>query len=171
MQRVSDSVVVQAPWLAGPKHPVLMAILNVTPDSFSDGGALHSVDAAVQAAGEDLALGAEILDIGGESTRPGSEEVPTEEELRRVVPAIEAITKVYPQAFISIDTRKAAVAQAAMTAGARMINDVSGLRFDPAMAGVAAETGAYLCIMHSVETPKTMQQATVYPRGVVTEVR
>lgn len=149
----------------------LMAVLNVTPDSFSDGGRFASPDEVVAEAGRALALGAAILDVGGESTRPGARTIPIEEEMARVLPAVEAIHAAYPRALISIDTRKAAVAEAALQAGAGMINDVSGLQYDPAMAEVAARHNAWLVLMHSQGTPETMQKNPSYPGGVVPEVK
>jgi dihydropteroate synthase len=149
----------------------IMAILNVTPDSFSDGGKLCGPDNIVREAEKALAAGAHILDIGGESTRPRAVQVSVDEELQRVAPAIEAIRQRFPQAMISIDTRKAAVAEAAVAAGAGIINDVSGLQFDPAMARTAARLGTELVIMHSQGTPETMQDNPHYPMGVVTEVK
>ncbi len=139
-----------------------MAILNATPDSFSDGGRLTDTDAMVRAAARALELGVEILDVGGESTRPGAAEVSAEEELERVIPAIKAILTAFPDARISVDTRKAAVARAALDAGAAMVNDVSGLVFDPAMARVVAEAGCKVVIMHSKGTPDMMQQNPQY---------
>jgi dihydropteroate synthase len=154
-----------------PAHPIqIMAILNLTPDSFSDGGRLDSLDAALQQAERALAAGADILDIGGESTRPGAATIDPELEISRVLPAIRAIHKHFPQAVISIDTRKSSVAKAALEAGARIINDVSGLQYDPAMAETAAQFDATLILMHSQGTPETMQQNPQYPHGVVTEV-
>lgn len=139
----------------------IMGIVNVTPDSFSDGGRFFSPeDAAAQ--GERLAReGADILDIGGESTRPFSDPVPAEEEIRRVVPVIRALA---PRIDIpvSIDTSKASVARAAIAAGASIINDVGALRLDPDLGKVAAETGVPLILMHMLGTPKTMQQAPAY---------
>lgn len=140
----------------------VMAILNVTPDSFSDGGRLTSTEALIAQAGQALEAGAHILDIGGESTRPGAALVPQEEEMRRVAPAVEALHRAFPEAVISVDTRKATVAQAALAAGASMINDVSGLTFDPAMLGVVAEAHCPVVIMHSRGTPDVMQQNLVY---------
>ncbi|MDX2032962.1 MAG: dihydropteroate synthase [Blastocatellia bacterium] len=135
----------------------VMGVLNVTPDSFSDGGRYDDVDRAVDRALEIEAEGADLLDIGGESTRPGSRAVSVEEERARVLPVIERL-RGRLQIPISIDTTKSAVARAAVAAGAEIINDVSGLRFDPAIASVAAETGAALVLMHSRGTPETMQQ-------------
>jgi dihydropteroate synthase len=136
----------------------LMGIVNVTPDSFSDGGLFLDAKAAVKHALELLEQGADILDIGGESTRPGAEPVGVEEELRRVVPVIEALSRQVGTAQISIDTSKAAVAQAAVVAGATLVNDVSALCADPQMAGVVAESGADCCLMHMRGEPRTMQR-------------
>jgi dihydropteroate synthase len=134
----------------------VMGVLNVTPDSFSDGGKYDDVERAVARALEIEAEGADILDIGGESTRPGSRPVSAEEELDRVAPVIVALQSRL-RIPISIDTTKSEVARAAVEAGAEIINDISGLRFDPALADVAAETGAALVLMHSRGTPETMQ--------------
>jgi len=125
-----------------------MAILNVTPDSFSDGGNFFSIDDALKQAEKVIEEGADILDIGGESTRPTSERVSAEEEIRRVVPVIEAIAKCF-DIPISVDTSKAAVVEKAVEAGAEIINDISGLRFDERIAEVAAKTNAGLVLMHS----------------------
>jgi dihydropteroate synthase len=149
----------------------IMAILNVTPDSFSDGGQINNLNSLLMAATQALEAGADILDIGGESTRPGAETIPIEVELSRVVPAIEAIRKHFPQAVISIDTRKSAVAEAALQAGASIINDVSGLQYDPEIADVAARHEARLILMHSQGTPETMQINPTYPSGVIPEIR
>lgn len=138
-------------------HPRIMGILNVTPDSFSDGGAHFGLDAAVSHGREMLAAGAEILDIGGESTRPGATEVPVAEEIARVAPAIAALHAAGEGAPISVDTRKAAVAEAALAAGAGYVNDVSAMVFDPAMAALVARTGAEICLMHAQGIPETMQ--------------
>lgn len=129
-------------------RPLVMGILNVTPDSFSDGGRFASVDAAIARAEEMIAEGADIIDIGGESTRPGSERVSAEEEIRRTVPVIEAISKRF-DVSVSIDTSKSEVAAAAVEAGAEIINDISGLRFDERIAEVAAEHKTALVLMHS----------------------
>ena len=140
-----------------------MGIVNVTPDSFSDGGEFLEAEAAVAHGLELVGEGAEILDIGGESTRPGADPVPAGEELRRVVPVIEGLAvaadamSARPQ--ISIDTSKAAVAAAALRAGASFVNDVSAFRADPAMAAVVAESGAECCLMHMLGEPRTMQRA------------
>lgn len=127
---------------------VVMGIVNTTPDSFSDGGAALAVDDALRRAEQIVREGGVIIDVGGESTRPGGTRVATEEEIRRVVPAIEAIARRFDIA-VSIDTSKAEVAAAALDAGAEIINDISGLRFDPRIAALAAETGAGLVLMHS----------------------
>ena len=129
-------------------RPLVMGILNVTPDSFSDGGRFVSVDAAIARAEEMIAEGVDIIDIGGESTRPGSERVSVDEETRRTAPVIDAISKRL-NIPISIDTTKSAVAAAAVEAGAEIINDISGLRFDERIAEVAAEHKAGLVLMHS----------------------
>ncbi len=125
-----------------------MAILNITPDSFSDGGKFASLDAALKQAEKLINEGADILDIGGESTRPGSAGVSADEEISRVIPVIEAIAKRF-DIPISIDTTKSQVAQAAVEAGVEIINDISGLRFDPSIAALAAEHKAGLVLMHS----------------------
>ena len=129
-----------------------MGIVNVTPDSFSDGGAHLDPDAAAAAARRMLADGAAIVDVGGESTRPGSEGVSTEEELRRVVPVLERLEG-HP---VSIDTAKAEVARRALALGAELVNDVTALG-DPELAGAVAEAGAYVCLMHMQGKPRTMQ--------------
>ena len=139
------------------ERTLVMGVLNVTPDSFSDGGQFLSVDQAVAHAEQMIAEGADIIDIGGESTRPGSLAVSEAEELGRVIPVIEHLAgKTAPP--ISIDTTKSSVARAALGAGAEIVNDISGLRFDPLIADEAARAGAGLVLMHSRGTPKTMQQ-------------
>ncbi len=131
-------------------HPVVMGIVNVTPDSFSDGGQFFSASAALAHAAKLVAEGAEILDIGGESTRPQhAEPVPVDEELRRVLPVVRAIATERPETIISVDTVKAAVAEAAIEAGAHIVNDVSGLTLDAGIAGVCAAGGVGVVIMHS----------------------
>ena len=131
-------------------QPVLAGILNVTPDSFSDGGRFANTDAALAHARELVRAGAMMIDVGGESTRPGrTVEVPAAEELRRVLPVIEALVREYPSVFVSIDTVKAAVARAALDAGAAVVNDVSALRLDPGMAATVAAAGAGVVLMHS----------------------
>jgi dihydropteroate synthase len=147
----------------------VMGILNVTPDSFSDGGKNFEAHAAIEAGLRLAADGADIIDIGGESTRPGAEPVPQQEELRRVLPVIEGILR-HRRIPISVDTMKAGVAEAAVAAGAAMINDVSALRFDPRMGEVAARAGVPLVLMHMRGEPRTMQQGEIVYRDVVAEV-
>lgn len=149
-------------------RPLLMGILNVTPDSFSDGGRYFDPGAAIARGLELVAAGADILDVGGESTRPGSEPVETAEELRRVIPVCEALAR---QAGVplSVDTSKAAVAREAVAAGARIINDVTALAGDAEMLGVALETGCGVCAMHMQGTPRDMQRHPTYA-DVVAEV-
>jgi dihydropteroate synthase len=131
-------------------RPLVMGIVNVTPDSFSDGGQYLDPEAAVAHARSLLAEGADLLDVGGESTRPQSARpVPVEEELRRVLPVVQAIATECPAAVISVDTVKAAVAEAAIEAGAHIVNDVSGMRLDDAMADVCARTDVGVIVMHS----------------------
>lgn len=136
--------------------PQLMGILNVTPDSFSDGGEHYDPQVAVAHAADMQTQGATIIDIGGESTRPGADEVPIDEEIHRTAPVIEAI-RAASAVPISIDTRKAPVARAAHQAGATLINDVAGFTFDPALAPFAAEAGLPVCVMHAQGTPDIMQ--------------
>jgi dihydropteroate synthase len=149
--------------------PVIMGILNVTPDSFSDGGKFNSVESAVKYAGEMLADGADIIDIGGESTRPGSESVSTDEELSRVIPAITEIKKEFPAAVISVDTNKSKVAYEAVMAGVSIVNDISGGTFDENMFNTVAELQAAYCIMHTPAPPKTMQ-ANIRYTNVIAEI-
>ena len=149
-------------------RPRIMGILNVTPDSFSDGG-LHDDLAAAVARAREMAALADILDIGGESTRPGAKEVPLDLEIARTAPVIRAIRAEGITTPISIDTRKAAVAEAALNAGADMVNDVTALRFDPRMAGLVADRGVPVCLMHSVADPETMQDHARY-QDVLAEV-
>ncbi len=151
------------------RRGVLMGILNVTPDSFSDGGRYAEAGPAVGHALSMLAEGAEIIDIGGESTRPGATPVTAEEERRRIVPVVRGLRTSAPDALISIDTAKASVAEAALEAGADIINDVSALRGDPAMLPLARTSGAGICLMHMRGEPGTMQQAPEYD-DVVGEV-
>ena len=139
----------------------IMGILNVTPDSFSDGGKYFDEDKAVRRAIQMVEDGADIIDIGGESTRPGAEPVTIEEELRRTVPVIKSVVK-HVRIPISIDTYKSEVARRALDAGAAMINDISGLNFDPEMARVAAQSGVPVIIMHIKGEPKNMQRNPVY---------
>ncbi|MGB0652916.1 MAG: dihydropteroate synthase [Thermoplasmatota archaeon] len=133
-------------------HPLVMGILNVTPDSFSDGGRHDAPDSAAARAGQMLAEGADILDIGGESTRPGAAPVTAEDETARVVPAIDAIREAHPEAVISLDTSKAAVAAAGLAAGADLVNDVTGFG-DPEMAGVVKEAGCAVVLMRDEDCP------------------
>jgi dihydropteroate synthase len=148
----------------------IMGIVNTTPDSFSDGGRYASVEAALTHARRLIAEGAAIIDIGGESTRPGAEEVDEAEEIARVLPVIEALASEFPGIALSIDTCKAGVARAAVAAGASIINDVTGFR-DAEMVAVAAESGAGLVVMHMQGTPRTMQHDPVYADllGEITE--
>lgn len=141
--------------------PLLMGIVNVTPDSFSDGGRFLDSDAAVERGLAMAEAGAAILDIGGESTRPGAEPVPAEREMERVLPVIEGLAA-RTRIPISIDTTKEPVARAAVEAGAAIVNDVSALRFSPGIADLAAETGAGLVLMHMRGEPRTMQDDPVY---------
>ncbi len=143
----------------------VMGILNVTPDSFYDGGRYNLQELAIEKACRLQQEGADILDIGGESTRPGAKDVPVNEEIERVVPVIAAL-KGKLSIPISIDTRKPEVATAALKAGAAMINDVSGFR-DSKMIALAREAQVPICVMHMLGTPKTMQANPVYPEGVV----
>jgi dihydropteroate synthase len=138
------------------ERTLVMGVLNVTPDSFSDGGQFFDLERAAAHAAEMLADGADIIDIGGESTRPGGAHVSTDEELRRIVPVVEQLGAQLPRVLISVDTTKAEVARAALDAGAEIINDISALRFDEGIADVAARTGAGLVLMHSRGTPATL---------------
>ena len=147
-------------FLLGPRT-WLMGVVNVTPDSFSDGGLYFDAGPAVDRGLELAAEGADILDVGGESTRPGSLPVPEDEELRRVVPVIGALRK-RTEALLSVDTTKASVARAALDAGADIVNDTSAFRFDPAMAGEVARSGAAAVLMHMKGRPLTMQDAPRY---------
>ena len=142
--------------------PRLMGILNTTPDSFSDGGRFSATGAAVAHGRNLLAEGADILDIGGESTRPGAADVPEPEEIGRTAPVIAALRAAGETAPLSIDTRKAAVARAALGQGASLVNDVAALSFDPELAAVIAAARVPVCLMHSQGTPKTMQQDPRY---------
>ncbi len=143
-------------------QPQLMGVLNTTPDSFSDGGQHNVPDAAAAHARTMLDEGATILDIGGESTRPGAAFVPPEEEAARTVPVIETLRGAGIKAPISIDTRKAQVARAALAAGADLLNDVSAMTFEPEMADLARSAGAPICLMHAQGDPKTMQENPSY---------
>ncbi len=145
--------------------PAIMGIVNVTPDSFSDGGQFFQVDSAVAHGLELAAQGAAILDVGGESTRPYSDPVSTNEEMRRVIPVIQKLAS-QTQTPISVDTSKATVARTALDAGAQIINDVTGLEGDPEMIRVAADSGAAVCAMHMRGTPQTMQDRPNYENVV-----
>jgi dihydropteroate synthase len=141
-------------------RPLVMGILNLTPDSFSDGGRLGGLDAVLQAAGEMLEAGADILDIGGESTRPGAVPVPPDEEQTRILPAIRALAA--RGAVISVDTRHASTMTAALDAGARIVNDVTALTHDPRAPGVVAAWRAPVVLMHMRGTPATMNSLNRY---------
>jgi dihydropteroate synthase len=147
-------------------RPSVMGVVNVTPDSFSDGGINLEPAQAIASARRMRAEGAAIVDIGGESTRPGSKGVSAEEELRRVVPVLEGLAGEVP---VSIDTSKAQVARHALRLGAELVNDVTALRGDPELAGVIADAGAYLCLMHMRGEPRTMQADPRY-EDVVADV-
>lgn len=147
-----------------------MGILNVTPDSFSDGGQFVGVEDAVSRAADMLSEGASIIDVGGESTRPGADPVAPEDERDRVVPVIEALSDRFPEARISIDTYKPEVARAALAAGAGMVNDVTGLRLHPEMAEAAADWNAPLILMHSAGEPGDLTRPREYD-DVTAQVR
>lgn len=149
------------------EQPKIMGIINVTPDSFSDGGRYQSTDQAIEQANTLLAEGADILDIGGESTRPGSEPVPEEIEIARVIPVIQAIKQQHPTVSLSIDTVKPTVAEMAITAG---VNIVNCIQYDNKMMEMVAQTGVQCILMHMRGTPKDMQQQTCYPNGVIQEI-
>jgi len=140
-------------------RPSVMGVVNVTPDSFSDGGVNFRSGDAVASARRMVEEGATIVDVGGESTRPGSDAVPVDEELRRVVPVLEKLGGAVP---VSIDTAKAEVARRAIELGAELVNDVTALRGDPDLAEVVASSGAYLCLMHMQGEPRTMQDSPTY---------
>ncbi|MFN3281474.1 MAG: dihydropteroate synthase, partial [Tabrizicola sp.] len=142
-------------------RPRLMGILNVTPDSFSDGGRFLAPEAALSQA-QAMAAGAEIIDVGGESTRPGAAEVPVEEEIARTAPVIRALRDGGLAAPISIDTRKAPVAEAALAAGATIVNDVSAFDFDPTLGPLVARSEAPVVLMHAQGVPATMQDNPLY---------
>jgi dihydropteroate synthase len=147
-------------------RPSVLGVVNVTPDSFSDGGRFLAPEDAVAHARRLLGEGAALVDVGAESTRPGSEAVPGEEELRRVEPVLEALAGLP----VSVDTSKADVARRALALGAVMVNDVTALRADPELAGVVADRGAYVCLMHMLGEPRTMQADPRY-EDVVSEVK
>ena len=147
--------------------PMIMGVVNVTPDSFSDGGAYLAASKAIAHGKLLLKEGADILDIGGESTRPNAETISVEEEIERILPVIEGLAVHAP--YISIDTRNAATMQAAIQVGANIINDVSGLTHDPAAADIVAQSDLPVCIMHMQGNPKTMQNAPTY-ENVIDEI-
>ena len=147
---------------------LVMGILNITPDSFADGGLHYNVDRAVDAGLRMVDQGADILDVGGESTRPGAEPVGAEEEMRRVLPVFERLA-MRTRTLLSIDTYKAVVAEAAIARGATLINDISGLQYDPALGGVAAASGVPLVLMHTRGRSDSMYELAEY-RDVVSEV-
>lgn len=149
--------------------PLIMGILNVTPDSFSDGGQYNGLDSAVKKAEDLINEGADIIDIGGESTRPGSDPVSADEEMRRTIPVIKELKKRFNDVVISIDTTKSEVAGKALENGASIVNDISGLSFDKGIAPIVKEYDAAIVLMHIKGTPKTMQQAPQY-KDVVSEV-
>jgi dihydropteroate synthase len=159
-----ERLVLPRPGIAGLAldRPRIMGVLNVTPDSFSDGGRHLGLEAALEGARAMAAAGADILDVGGESTRPGADPVPVEEEAARVVPVIAALRAEGFALPISIDTRNAAVARAAFEAGADLFNDVSALTHDPGSMALAAASGRAICLMHAQGDPKTMQEAPAY---------
>ena len=148
-------------WLQAPSHTLIMGILNVTPDSFSDGGQFANKDQAAERALQMIEIGADMIDIGGESTRPGAEPVPLEEELSRTIHVIEAIRK-KSDCLISIDTYKSAVAKAALNKGADLVNDISGLTFDTEMTSLVAERNVPVILMHIKGTPHDMQKNPSY---------
>lgn len=149
--------------------PKIMGIVNVTPDSFSDGGKYFSINKAVDHALMLLDDGADIIDIGGESTRPGSDEVDFDEELKRTIPVIKNILKIRKDVIISIDTTKSKIAEEALNAGASIVNDISGLTFDQRMIEIVKQFDAGVVLMHMKGNPKTMQQNLTY-NDVVIEV-
>ncbi len=151
-------------------RPLVMGILNVTPDSFSDGGVYSTLDTAISRAFETLDEGADILDVGGESSRPGSDAVDLHVELRRVIPVIERVIVERPNTIISIDTCKSEVAKAALDVGAKIVNDITAGLGDPSMLGVLSDSECGIVLMHMLGTPKSMQENPVYD-DVVNEVK
>lgn len=144
------------------RSPVIMGVLNVTPDSFSDGGEFYGRDIALDHIGEMVRNGAKIIDIGGESTRPGAEPVTVDQELQRVIPVLQKAMEKYPDVFYSIDTTKYQVAREALKNGAHIINDISGLQKEPRLAELCAKYNAALILMHSQGDPQTMQDNPEY---------
>jgi dihydropteroate synthase len=149
---------------------VIMGVVNVTPDSFSDGGAFDDAAAAIAHGRRLVAEGASIVDVGGESTRPGADPVPVDEELRRVIPVVAGLAGERPPVQISIDTMKLTVAEAAVDAGATYVNDVTAFRHDPGLAGLVADRGLDCCLMHMLGEPRTMQSDPRYD-DVVDDVK
>jgi len=166
---MSNQLKIRGQMFAWGKRTYVMGILNVTPDSFSDGGEFQARDRAVTQAQTMTSQGADIIDIGGQSTRPGAVQVTRLEELERVVPVIEAVREQLPQVIISVDTTRSEVAEAAIKAGADIINDISGATFDPQMLAVTAQLEVPIILMHLRGTPVTMQSLTQY-KDVVAEV-
>jgi dihydropteroate synthase len=152
------------------RGPLLMGVLNVTPDSFFDGGRAAGVEAAIARAEVMAEEGADLIDVGGESTRPGAAPVPLEEELRRVVPVVEALAARLPNVPISVDTMKAQVARRALEAGASVVNDVSALRHDPGMVKAVKDHGVPVILMHMQGEPRTMQKDPSY-KDLVEEIK
>lgn len=150
-------------------HVIVMGILNITPDSFYAGSRIGSIEEVINRAGKMLSDGAEILDIGGESTRPGSDSVTSQEEIARIVPVINALRKEYPKSILSVDTYHAETAKAALEAGADIINDISAMEYDERMIDVVIKSNAPIILMHMRGTPKNMQQNTEY-NNVVEDV-
>ena len=148
----------------------VMGVINLTPDSFSDGGLFNTPERALQQADRQLAAGASVLDLGAQSTRPGAEDVGAEEEIRRLIPALQCIRAAHPHAVISVDTFLASVAEAALSSGADWINDVSGGRRDPCMLPLIAEAGCPYVLMHSRGDSRTMDGLTDYGPDVVQDV-
>jgi len=161
LHHLDQAVPVCHPGLDFSEGPLLMGVLNVTPDSFSDGGDFLDPEVAVRAAREMVEQGAALVDVGGESTRPGSDPLPLEDEVARVLPVVRSLAGEMP-GRISVDTYKAKVAAAALEAGAFMINDISALRMDPEMVAVVRDAGCPVVLMHMQGTPKTMQEAPAY---------
>jgi len=169
MSQVTPRWVAKGHDLLSDLRPHVMGIVNVTPDSFSDGGRSFAPDSAIAHARRLIEDGADILDVGGESSRPGAEPVSTDEELRRILPVIEAITAIHPGVPISIDSAKPEVARRALAAGASIVNDIGGLR-DPEMLQMVADSDCAVVIMHMAGTPQNMQNEPSYS-DVVEEVR
>ncbi len=169
MKRIPGSPTGFPPLTLDVALPCVMGVLNTTPDSFSDGGRYFEFADAIDHALQMARDGAAIVDVGGESTRPGSDPVPLDEELRRAIPVIERLTAAAVPAAVSVDTMKVEVARRALDAGATLVNDVSALRHDPRMAELVAERGCALCLMHMKGMPKTMQDDPRYD-DVVDEV-